>query len=332
MRALYLFFSVSLVVLSANAMDPAYQKALDESVKQFPPGDYNSPVVVKRFIADPESVGILRKANSDGAIERELLQPVEMPEKDTKTLFSEAATYFARGRYDLATKRYKQALLLDSDNINAKANLYDITVIWTMYENGSQQSLINEKYNALKKRVSKDILCNATDPTPSPSPKIKSYTGGWGKSTGTIAATEPRSHLEKFTADELKKTADLDVPVGVEILSLGRVVEGLEDIKDRIVDVRITNPNPYPIFFQGRQYKENKTIKPGVNKLKDGKWIIAGRDLCGRGVRDWDIEPNGSIDIMLALDPSFKEQQMFGIFYRVDKPSIQSECILYEKR
>ena len=236
MRTFRLLIAVFFIALSANAMDPVYQKALDEAVKQCPPGDYNLPEM-RRFTPDPLSVQSFRKSNSVGAI----------------------------------------------------------------------------------------------DPTISPPSKIKRFTGGWSKSTGPGFSLS-ESRLDKFTADELKKTAHLDVPVSVEVLGLGRVVEGLEDIKDRIVDVRITNPNPYPIFFQGRQYRENKTIKLGVNKLEDGKWIIAGRDLCGRGVRDWDIEPNGSIDVMLALDPNLKEQQMFGTFYKTEKPSIQSECVLYEKR
>ena len=155
-----LLIMIAFIGLSAHAMDPAYQKALDEAVKQCPPGDYNSPVL-RRFTPDPLSVQSFRKSNSEGAIEKELLQPVEMPDKEIKTLFSEAAMYFTKGRYNLATKRYKQALLLDPENINAKAYLYDITVIRSMHLNGSDQSLLNKEYNALKERISKDFSASA---------------------------------------------------------------------------------------------------------------------------------------------------------------------------
>ena len=139
------------------------------------------------------------------------------------------------------------------------------------------------------------------------------------------------TRLHDFSANALKKSADLDFPVRVEVLSLRRCVDGLEDIKERIIDVLITNPNPYPVFFQGRQYKENKTIKPGWNKLADGRWTLAGWDCCGTHVRDWDVGPGGSIDLMLYLHPELKEQQILGRFYKIDKPSVQSDCLLYEK-
>jgi len=175
------------------------------------------------------------------------------------------------------------------------------------------------------------FLHASAEPGPTPSATIHSYTGGWSKATAA-ANSLSQSRLDKLSPSELNKYAELDSPVTVIVLSVGRLVQGLEDIKERIVDVRITNPNPYSIFFQGRQYRENKTIKPKLNKLKDGKWTLAGRDLCGRGVRDWVIEPNASIDVMLSLDPELKEQQLVGTFYRVDKPSIQSDCLLYEKK
>lgn len=165
-----------------------------------------------------------------------------------------------------------------------------------------------------------------------PSPETKTFTDGWSQAFGSSASSSrTKSKLDYFSQDELKKSADLDFPVTITILSLGRTVEGLEDIKDRIIDVRITNPNAYSIFFQGRQYKDNKTIKPIWNKLEDGQWVLAGADWCGSGVRDWDIEANGSMDVMLYLHPELEEQQILGRFYKADKPSIQSNCLLYEK-
>lgn len=165
-----------------------------------------------------------------------------------------------------------------------------------------------------------------------PSPETKTFTDGWSQAFGSSASSSRhKSRLDHFSQDELKKSADLDFPVTITILSLGRTVEGLEDIKDRIIDIRITNPNSYSIFFQGRQYKDNKTIKPIWNKLKDGQWVLAGADWCGSGVRDWDIEANGSIDVMLYLHPELEEQQILGRFYKADQPSIQSNCLLYEK-
>lgn len=148
------------------------------------------------------------------------------------------------------------------------------------------------------------------------------------KRVGVFAS--PKSRLSELRLEDYKKSADLDVPVIVTVLSVGRVVKGLEEIQDRIVDVRVTNPNPYAIFFQGRQYRDNKTIKPVWGARKDGEWKIVGWDLCGTGVRDWEIEPHGSIDLMLYLHPNLKEQRIYGRFYRVDQPSTQSECVLYE--
>lgn len=175
------------------------------------------------------------------------------------------------------------------------------------------------------------LPCVSAESVPEQSSKIQTFTGGWGKASGS-GSSRRESKLDSFTPDDLKKTEELASPVTVTILSLGRSVEGLEEIKDRIIDVRIVNPNLYAVFFQGRQYKENTTIKPRWNTLKDGAWTLAGWDWCGTGVRDWDIEPNGSIDVMLYLHPELKEQQILGRFYRTDRPSIQSDCLLYERK
>jgi len=165
-----------------------------------------------------------------------------------------------------------------------------------------------------------------TDTQPDTMP-VKTF---WG-SGSSVGAQRVTSRLYKLKPEEYKKSADLDTPVAVTVLSVGRVVKGLEKIQDRIVDVRVTNPNPYAIFFQGRQYLDNKTIKPVWGALKDGEWKIVGWDWCGTGIRDWEIEPHGSIDLMLYLNPDLQEQRIYGWFYRVDQPSVQSEYLLYEK-
>lgn len=175
-----------------------------------------------------------------------------------------------------------------------------------------------------------NLLCAAAEPDPGPSPKTQALTGGWGKSYGT--GSRPASRLDGLTPDQFKKTSDLAQPVTVTTLSTGRTVEGIEEIKERIIDVRITNPNSYAIFFRGRQYKDNKTIKSGWNKLENGVWKLAGWDWCGTGVRDWEIEPNGTMDLMLYLHPELKEQQILGTFFKADEPSVQFETVLYEKR
>lgn len=168
----------------------------------------------------------------------------------------------------------------------------------------------------------------AAEPTADPSSNTQTFVGGWGKGYGT--GSGPTSRLDGLTADQLKKTADLDQPVMVTIRSVGRTIESLGESKVRIIDVRITNPNPYAIFFQGRQYLDNKTIRPGWGTLKNGEWKIIGWDWCGTGIRDWEIEPRGSIDVMLCLHPDLEKQRIYGLFHRVDRPSTQSECLLYE--
>lgn len=177
------------------------------------------------------------------------------------------------------------------------------------------------------------VNCIASDPTPQASPKIKSYTGGWGKCSGSSSSSSQLpSRLNGFTSDQPKKTADLAKPVEVSILAVGKSVEGIQDIKVRIIEVRVTNPNPYTIFFRGRQYKDYKTIKPGWNKLENGVWKLAGWDWCGTHVRDWEIEPEETINLMIYLHPELNEQQILGKFFKADEPFIQSECVLYETK
>lgn len=147
------------------------------------------------------------------------------------------------------------------------------------------------------------------------------------------AAEPPRSRLSDVSPEDLKKTAELDHPVTVEILSTARKVEGLTNIADRLVDVRITNPNPYALFFPGRRYLGNVTAKLTWKAWKDGQWVKAGSDWCGTGVQDWVIPPGASTDVLLWLAPNLgSQQQLLSTFYRLDKPSVQSDCLLYEHK
>ncbi len=154
MRATYCFLLASLLLLSAYGAEPDYQRALEENLKVYPPGDYNERPL-RRF-HNPVVVEERRQSKAEGAITAELLRPVEMPDKDMPTLFSEAGLYFGQGRFDLAVKRYKQCLLLEPENLKAKANLYDITMIRCLWE--AESSQFQKKYEELKKRVTEDIV------------------------------------------------------------------------------------------------------------------------------------------------------------------------------
>jgi len=152
-------------------------------------------------------------------------------------------------------------------------------------------------------------------------------------STNKASHSTPRSRIGVLSPDELKKSADLDLPVTVETLSTGRKVEGLAEMADRLADVRITNPNSYAIFFPGRRYLGNVTATVTWKTRKGGEWVISGRDWCGTGVQDWVIPPGASIDVLLWLSSNLgPQQQLLSTFYRRDKPSVQSECLLYEHK
>src|SRR5689334_6970469 len=79
------------------------------------------------------------------------------------------------------------------------------------------------------------------DPTPAPAAKSPSKSdSGWGKVSGTPEPRRSASRLANLAPELLKKTAELALPLTVEIVSVGRSVKGLETIRERIVDVRIT--------------------------------------------------------------------------------------------
>jgi|GEM_PF-2956351 len=145
-------------------------------------------------------------------------------------------------------------------------------------------------------------------------------------------SSRPPSRLDRLKPEERAQTAELDAPVTVELLGRGRSMEGLEDAADRIeiIDVRVTNPNPYPLFFRGRHYRDHKTIAARWNRREGDGWKRVGWDWCGTGIRDWDLPAGGSLDLMLIAHRQYGRQQILGMFYRADKPSVRSECLLYE--
>jgi len=160
MRAILTLFAMTLLLHSVYAVetvDPAYQDALDKALQVNPPGDYNGPNVRSLSLFTP-----LPKINHASkplsVIDLYLIKPVDPSDKDIKILFSDAASYFLQGRWDLAIKLYKQSLLLEPENIEAKAYLLDIMILQCMYESEEQQATINRKYDKLKERLSKDIL------------------------------------------------------------------------------------------------------------------------------------------------------------------------------
>ncbi len=160
MRAIVLLFTTLLLLQSVYAVetvDPEYQADLDTALKTNPPGDYNLPVtrpfpLIKSFSKSN------RGANPLSVFDLGLLKAVEPSDKDIKTLSSEAASYFLQGRWDLASKRYKQTLLLEPDKLESKANLLDILMLQFMYESDADQTDINQKYDKLKALLSNDIL------------------------------------------------------------------------------------------------------------------------------------------------------------------------------
>jgi hypothetical protein len=120
---------IPLIVLSAHAMEPLYQGALDSAMKEYPPGDYQCFPV--RYFTDNSiylEKGAARNAAPKGS--DDLLVPSG---KDSTTLLFEGAAVFTQGRFDLATKRFQQTRLLDPTNENAKTKLNDIDTIRSAY-------------------------------------------------------------------------------------------------------------------------------------------------------------------------------------------------------
>ena len=135
------------------AQEPDYEAGLQRAMKLYPPGDYNERPV-RRF----EATTVIEKVKVEPTFD--LLELVEISDKDIKTLLSEAASYFTSGRWDLSAKRYRQLLLSDPENIKAKANLYDILVLRAMYSDDSPSNDAAKKHHEMCERFSKDIAPN----------------------------------------------------------------------------------------------------------------------------------------------------------------------------
>ena len=121
MRNLFYLLLVNVTLQVAYTQDDAaYQRVIERAMRDYPPGDYNGHVA-RRFY----SVSAI-ESSAKWTLEQELLSPVEVPKREIGILSSEATNYFSEGRWDLAIKRNKQILLVDPENVAAKASLYDI--------------------------------------------------------------------------------------------------------------------------------------------------------------------------------------------------------------
>ena len=151
MRTFHAFFLLALSSAILPAAYSPYEVEFQRAIRLYPPGDYNG-VPVRRF----SPVTTYVKQSPSPTID--LLEPVEPTDKDIKTLFSEAASFFTVGRLDLAAKRYKQTLLLEPENRDAKAHLYDILLIRSLWEDESHRSEASKRHSEISKQIFKDIL------------------------------------------------------------------------------------------------------------------------------------------------------------------------------
>ncbi len=132
-------------------MEPNYDAELQRAMRLYPPGDYGQ-TPVRRFFPTM----VIEKAKVAPSFD--LLEPVAPSNKHNRTLFSEAADYFLSGRWGLSAKRYKQILLTDPENVNAKANLYDIILLRAIYSDDSRHHEAAATHRAMRERLSGDIL------------------------------------------------------------------------------------------------------------------------------------------------------------------------------
>ena len=151
MRAFHtlLFFALSSPFLLA--MDSAYEAEYQRTLKMYPPGDYNA-FPVRGFIP------VLASDLPNVAPTLGLLNPVDYPSKDLKTIFSDAAISFCSGRLDLAMTLYKQALVLDPENKDAKANLYEIVLIRSLCNDENHRSEAVKFHAEASERLFKDVI------------------------------------------------------------------------------------------------------------------------------------------------------------------------------
>lgn len=151
MNLLRLALLLPLASIAVQAQEINYEAELQRAMKLYPPGDYEGMPV--------------RQFSPTTMIERvkvvptfDLLEPVEPSDKDSGTLISEAAEYFSSGRWDLSMKRYRQLLLSDPDNKDAKANLFDILLLRSMYSDDAYLQKAAKKHREMRERLAKDIV------------------------------------------------------------------------------------------------------------------------------------------------------------------------------
>jgi len=150
MNPLRLALLLPLASIIVQAQEINYDAELQRAMKLYPPGDYDG-IPVRQF--SPATV--IEKVRVVHAFD--LLEPVEPSDKDSGTLTSEAAEYFSSGRWDLSMKRYRQLLLNDPDNKDAKANLYDILLLRSMYSDDAHLKEAATKHREMRERLTKDI-------------------------------------------------------------------------------------------------------------------------------------------------------------------------------
>ena len=148
-------FRSIILLLFASAIscaeEPNYDAELQRAMKLYPPGDYDG-IPVRQF--SPTTV--IEKVRVVPTFD--LLEPVEPSDKDSETLISEAAEYFTSGRWDLSMKRYRQLLLTDSENKDAKANLCDSLLLRSMYSDDAYLKEAAKKHREMRERLTKDIV------------------------------------------------------------------------------------------------------------------------------------------------------------------------------
>jgi len=143
--------------IAAFAQDAGYQKALEQALKDYPPGDYDS-VIIRRT---PESVPFQSTRDyykSPQKLEEAILGKTEDSRDSVESLFKAAADFVSRERYDLVLKRYRQILAREPDNEKAKAGLYDFVVLWTLYRTDAPASQIQSQYKRIEETVRRNAV------------------------------------------------------------------------------------------------------------------------------------------------------------------------------
>ncbi len=141
--------------LAAFAQDAGYQKALEQALKDFPPGDYDSGTIPRpREPMGHEGTRAFFK--SPQKLEGEILETAEDSKDSVDSLFKSASEYASNWRYDLALKRYRQILAREPDNEKAKAGLYDFIVLWTLYRMDAPSGKIQRQYQQIEQTLKRN--------------------------------------------------------------------------------------------------------------------------------------------------------------------------------